>query len=76
LVVTRGAARVSGGEWVEAVCLSLLVAQLPPAPVVSAGRLMMSLEGSRLRLPIDEISARSGFAPGERGWVTFRVEVR
>jgi len=66
----------AGGDRVEVVCPSLLTAQLPPEPIVSAGRLVMGLEGPRLRLPVDEVCARSGFAPGERGWVTFRVEVR
>jgi uncharacterized repeat protein (TIGR01451 family) len=65
-----------GGDWVEVVCPSLPSVEPSPEPVVSEGRLVMGSGGPRLRLPVDEVCFRSGFPPGERGWVAFRVEVR
>jgi hypothetical protein len=65
----------AGGDGVEVVCPSLSQASEPVAPVISAGRLLASPAGLQLRVPVDEVCGRSGFAPGERGSVTFRVGV-
>lgn len=61
---------LSGAEGVV-VCPSLTGE--PLEPIVAVDRLVVGLEG--VRLPVDEVCGRSGFVPGERGSVTFRVGV-